>query len=44
MLLNLLRRHSIQNIERNWKLKAKDIKTQKGKTQKYNNLVFQKNR
>ena len=40
MLLSLLRRHSIQNIEQNWKLKAKDTETWKFKIQKDENLVL----
>ena len=32
MLLSPLRRHSIQNIEQNQTLKAKDTETQKTKT------------
>ena len=42
MLLNLLRRRSIQNIEQNWKLEAKDTERQKIKTQKGENLVLPK--
>ena len=42
MLLNLLRRRSIQNIEQNWKLEAKDTETRKIKTQKGKNLVLPK--
>ena len=38
----LIRRHSIQNIEQNWKLKAKDAETRKTKTQKDENLVLPK--
>ena len=40
--LSLLRRHSIQNIEQDWKLRVKDTETQKTKTQKDENLVFPK--
>ena len=38
----LLRKHSVQNIEQNWKLKAKDAETRKTKTQKNENLVSPK--
>ena len=42
MLLNVLKRRSIQNIEQNWRLEAKDTETQKIKTQKGENLVLPK--
>ena len=42
MLFCLLRRHSVQNIEKNQNLKAKDTETRKTKTQKVENLVLPK--
>ena len=42
VLLNLLRRRSIQNIEQNWKLNTKDTESRKIKTQKDENLVLPK--
>ena len=41
-ILSLLRRHWIQNIEQNQKLKAKDTETRKTKTQKNENLFLPK--
>ena len=42
ILSSLLRRHSIQNIQQNEKLKAKNTETHKTKTQKDENLVLPK--
>ena len=42
MLFCPLRRHSVQNIEKNQNLKAKDTETRKTKTQKVENLVLPK--
>ena len=43
MLLSLLKRHSIHNIEQeNKKLKTKEIETRKNKTQKNENLYLPK--
>ena len=42
MLLSLLRRHWIQNIEQNLKSKVKNTETRKTKTRKDENLVLTK--
>ena len=41
-MLCLLKRHSIQNIDQNLKLKAKDKDTRRTKKQKDENLVLPK--